>query len=306
MKRLAVLPLLLLLLAGCSPAVPSTEGYAFTDDAGILVTIPYQPKKVAVLLSSYAEVWQLAGGEVQITVAESVERGFASADAVLVDSGAGFHIDTEQLIAQNPDFVLCSADLEAQSSCAATLQAAGIPAVQMRVDSFEDYLRLLQLCCTLTGNADAYTQYGTAVQSEIQRILEQSHPAAPSILFLRAGSGANSTKAKSSEEHFTAAMLRDLGADNLADHVPALLDGLSLESILLADPEILFLSTQGDADAARSYVESLFSQPGWRDLTAVREGRYYFLPKDLFQYKPNARWAEAYAYLAALLYADEN
>ena len=28
------------------------------------------------------------------------------------------------------------------------------------------------------------------------------------------------------------------------------------------------------------------------------------MPKDLFQYKPNSRWPEAYAYLIQLLYGD--
>ena len=37
-------------------------------------------------------------------------------------------------------------------------------------------------------------------------------------------------------------------------------------------------------------------------LSAVKGGRCHYLPKELFQYKPNARWAEAYEYLIDLLY----
>ena len=39
-------------------------------------------------------------------------------------------------------------------------------------------------------------------------------------------------------------------------------------------------------------------------LSAVQEGRVYVLPRELFHYKPNARWAEAYEYLLAILYPD--
>ena len=39
-------------------------------------------------------------------------------------------------------------------------------------------------------------------------------------------------------------------------------------------------------------------------VTAVRDDHVVILPKDLFQYKPNARWAEAYDYLAKILYPD--
>ena len=52
-------------------------------------------------------------------------------------------------------------------------------------------------------------------------------------------------------------------------------------------------------------MESLLADPVWSTLSAVRGGRVYQLPKDLFQYKPNARWDEAYAYLSSLLYGEE-
>ena len=60
----------------------------------------------------------------------------------------------------------------------------------------------------------------------------------------------------------------------------------------------------GDEEAAKSYMLELFAAEGWKDLTAVKENRYVFLPKDLFHFKPNARWADAYRYLAELLYPD--
>ena len=60
----------------------------------------------------------------------------------------------------------------------------------------------------------------------------------------------------------------------------------------------------GDEEAGKSYMESLISDPVWQNLTAVKEGRVHQLPKELFQYKPNARWGEAYAYLIELLYGE--
>jgi iron complex transport system substrate-binding protein len=99
-------------------------------------------------------------------------------------------------------------------------------------------------------------------------------------------------------------MLTRLGAHNIADDAPVLLDGLSLEEILVRDPDHIFISTMGNEDASKAYMESLLRQPGWRDLTAVQEGNVHFLPRDLFHFKPNARWAEAYRYLAQLLYPE--
>lgn len=44
--------------------------------------------------------------------------------------------------------------------------------------------------------------------------------------------------------------------------------------------------------------------PAWSSLTAVKEGRYIVLPKDLYLYKPNARYVEAYEGLAKILYPE--
>ena len=88
--------------------------HQFEDFSGKKVTLTSKPKKVAVLFSSLADVWCLAGGEVAITVGESVERGICSDDVLLVDSGAGKTIDTEMLIAYEPDLVIYSLDVEAQ------------------------------------------------------------------------------------------------------------------------------------------------------------------------------------------------
>lgn len=127
----------------------------------------------------------------------------------------------------------------------------------------------------------------------------------PSILFVRAGSSARYTKAKTADTHFACRMLDELGTTNIADTAPVLLDGLSTEEILLADPDFIFYTTMGDEKSGVAYMESLLADPVWSTLSAVRGGRVYQLPKDLFQYKPNARWDEAYAYLSSLLYGEE-
>lgn len=126
----------------------------------------------------------------------------------------------------------------------------------------------------------------------------------PDILFVRAGSSAKVTKAKTADNHFVCGMLKELGTFNIAEKAPVLLDGLSTEEILLSDPDFILFTTMGDEEAGAAYMQSLVEDPVWQTLTAVKEGRVYQLPKELFQYKPNARWAEAYAYLIELLYGD--
>lgn len=290
LKRIIPIVLSLLLLSSCS-AAPAAESST--------------PKTVAVLFSSFADIWQLAGGEVAITVGESVERGICEEGVLLVDDGAGKTIDTELLLSYQPDLVIGSADIAAHSEAAEVLETAGIPCKLFRVETFEDYLAMLQACTDITGNQEAYQTYGTDLQCEIDSILQSvSGKSSKKVLFIRSGSGASSAKAKTARQHFAAKMLEDLGAFNIADNAPVLLDGLSVEEVLIQDPDYIFISTMGDETAAKAYMDSVLAQPAWAELTAVREQHYTYLSKELFQYKPNARWAEAYRTLAALLYEE--
>lgn len=93
-------------------------------------------------------------------------------------------------------------------------------------------------------------------------------------------------------------MLGEFHISNIADDAPIIIDSLSIEEILLRDPDFIFIATMGDEEAAKKNVREMFSEPEWQSLSAVRNEKYVFLPKELFHYKPNARWGEAYDFLS--------
>ena len=49
-------------------------------------------------------------------------------------------------------------------------------------------------------------------------------------------------------------------------------------------------------------MNAVLEEPAWQSLSAVKNGDYVYLPKDLFQFKPNAKWDKAYQYLIDLVY----
>ena len=102
-------------------------------------------------------------------------------------------------------------------------------------------------------------------------------------------------------------MLADLGCVNIADSESGLLENLSLETILAADPDYIFVVIQGtDTTKAERLLETTrLSNPAWNELTAVREDRYHVMDQRLYNVKPNARWGEAYEKLADILYPEQ-
>ena len=304
-RRLLAVILVVFTLFSCISCEENDTGdyITFKDSLGNTVSLDEKPSRVAVLFSSLAEEWQLAGGDVAITVGESVERGFVSDGTPLVDTGAGKHVSVELLLSYEPDLVIGSADIAAQCDAARILSGAGIPTALFRVDSFTDYLDVLGVMTDVTGDKDAYKKYGTDIKEKIDSLIASAPDVRRDILFIRASTSAKSTKAKSAEQHFAAEMLSELGAHNIADEAPILLDGLNMESIISADPEVIFISAMGDESAVREYMDGVLSEPAWQTVSAVRNGECHFLPKEYSQFKPNAEWYEAYLMLWEILYA---
>ena len=274
--------------------------YSFTDSLGNEVVLKEKPERVAVLFSSLCNVWQNAGGKAYITVGESIQRGLCDEGTLHVDSGAGKSINTELLLSLEPDFVIYSSDIPKQKECAKLLEDSGIPSAAIRLDSFEDYLSALKIFCDITGNTENYILYGESVKEDIDYRLKQAKKLKeePKILFIRSGSSQSSCKAKKAEDNFAAKMLEELNCINIADTAPVLLDGLSVEEVLMNKPDFIFVSIMGDYEAGKAYMETVFSSDAWKSLDST----IIYLPKELFQYKPCEKWSLAYDYLAEIIY----
>lgn len=313
MKRLSLfLAAVFLLLTGCggqgakqtaAPAPTASEAVAFTDDLGREVAIA-PPTRVAALIGSFADIWCLAGGK--DTLVATANDAWTSFDLDLgsdvADLGAVKEPNLEVLLAARPDLVIGSVSTAADLELEPTLAQADIPVAYFDVDGFDDYLRMLEICTRLTGCPENYTLYGENVAAQVEGAIARQDGSAPRVLCMRATG--SSCKVKGSEGTVLGEMLAALGCVNIADSDASLLEELSLEAIIAADPDYIFVALQGsDPTKAMATLEStLLSNPAWGELTAVKEGRFHTMEQALYNLKPNARWGEAYEKLADILY----
>lgn len=308
MKRiLCIFLVTALLLGGCGQAedTPETGAVTFQDDLGRQVSVE-KPRRVAALIGSFADIWCLAGGKDSLVAAAhdtwtSFDLGLSEDVA---DLGSITEPSLEALIASEPDLVLASCKTDADVAMLETLEAMEIPVAYFSVSTFEEYHRMLDICTQLTGQRDNYERYGMALQRQIDGAKAKSDGSRPTVLYVRATG--SSVKVKNSQDSVLGEMLRDLDCENVADSDTGLLESLSMEAILAADPEYIFVVLQGadSTKAQENLNKALLSNPAWQSLTAVREGRYYVLDNALYNLKPNARWGEAYEKLANILYGQ--
>lgn len=326
MKRICCILLLAsLLLSGCGGApvppssapVPSAAGappsspppspgavpISFTDDLGRTLELE-RPRRVAALIGSFADIWCLAGGQdALIAAASDTWTSFdLELDSSVVNIGSAKDPSLEALLAAQPDLILASSNTPADLELLDTFQQAGIPAAYFEVSSFEDYLRMLKVCTLITGCPENYDTYGAQVAGLVESSIARQDGSAPTVLYVRASG--SSCKVKGSQGSVLGEMLAALGCVNVADRDGALLEDLSVEGVIAADPDYIFAVLQAaDQSEAQAALEaSLLSNPAWGSLRAVKEGRFYTLDHTLYNLKPNARWGEAYEKLADILY----
>ncbi len=312
MKKRTVLLAVTVCALACLAACGRTEeqidsqagNYTFTDDYGREVTVESY-ERTAALLGSYADMWVLAGGE----ICAAPDDAFADFELPLsedaVNLGGTKELNLELLLAAEPDFVLASTNTPQHLEWQQSLEGAGIAVAYFDVACFADYLRVLKICTDITGQPERYEQYGTNIQKRIDEIEKENEGAGPvTVLYMRAS--ATSIRAKGNKGNVLGEMLESFGCINIADSEESLLENLSIESILLQNPDrVLIVQSGDDIQGTRENVEAMFREnPLWNELDAVKNGQVHILDKHLYNLKPNARWAEAYETLAEILYGN--
>lgn len=314
LKTLAVCLGACLLFTGCSSSGSeqaatqeetevSSTAVTFTDALGREVTVD-NPQRVVTLIGSFTDVWLLAGGEVMGACDDSWASLNLDLPEGVINTGKVAEPNLENILSAEPDFVIASVNTSSNVELLDTFDELGITCAYFDVSTFEDYLSMLKICTDITGRSDLYEKNGLDVQKQIEEAEARADGSAPTVLYLRTST--KSIQAKTSEGNVCGEILANLGCVNVADSDETLLESLSLEAIMRADPDYIFVTPQGtDKEAALANIEETFtSNPAWQSLTAVKEGRYYVLDPYLYNLKPNERWGESYEKMADILYPE--
>lgn len=287
-----------------SSQLESAGEVSITDSNGSQITLDTSAPRVVAAYGSFAEAWLLAGGELCGVTQDALEQRDLGLPEDIAVVGTVKEPNAEEIIALEPDLVLLASDITAQTDIRDVLENAGLACAFFQVDTFADYAFMMEQLCAVTGREDLYEENVTQVGQQIEEAQANAALSStrPNVLLIRAFS--TGIKAKTDDE-LAGAILKDLGAHNIADDHPSMLEDLSLEEVIAADPDYIFVTTMGDEQKALDFLNGLIQQnPAWSELSAVKEDRYVVLPKDLFHYKPNNRWGESYQYLGEILYPE--
>ena len=303
-----------LFLSGCvsseQPADEETpaagQPYVFTDDLGRTIQVD-SCERTAAMIGSFADIWCLAGGKEYLVAADgdtwtSFDLGLSED---VINIGSSKDPNVELLLSAQPDLILASSSTSADMELLDFFEESGITTAYFDVDDFADYLRMLEICSNITGDKESFRRYGLDIQDQVNQAVSRQDGSSPTVLYIRASG--SSCSIKGSEGSVLGEMLAALGCINIADSDTSLLEELSLEKVLEEDPEYVFIVLQGadTGKAEETMNETVLSNPVWQELTAVKEGRLYYMEHSLYNLKPNAQWGMAYEKLADILYPEQ-
>jgi len=276
--------------------VEESSTIALTDANGREVVFEELPQRVVSLYASFTDLWLEAGGSLVGTVDGSTLPESANEIPKL---GKGTP-NVEDLLTYEPDFVLLSAGRSAHQELADVLEQSGIRFMFIDYNNFDEMMDTYESFCRLNDRLDLFETKGREMETKITSIMDGQKDQSFTYLLLFATSKSVTTK----DDNIASEIINAMGGKNIAEDGAVANEEskqFSMEKILELDPDYVFVQTMGSVEKAEARLEAdVISNPAWQGLTAVQEERYLYLPKELFLYKPNMKYPDAYEYVANL------
>jgi iron complex transport system substrate-binding protein len=275
------------------------------DADGSEVVVAKNPDRVIVHHTSLLGLWYLAGGIVKGRP-ESRGYGIPPEAAFLPVTGTVTYPNLEIIISLEPDLVILG-NMNTHRELKDILTSLGVECLLLNYDNYSDFANLLDAFSRLTGKNRAAETIRPGIVEQI-RAARDKHDAKTAPSFLSLFASTRSISAELDEAH-TAHIASLLGAKNIAEEIAGDFKTkripLSLERIVEQDPDFILITPMGDLTGVRDNLRrDMASSRAWSGLTAVRENKVFYLPEDLFLYRPNERFPEAFEYLDRILYGD--
>lgn len=296
-----------IVLPRAEEAAPPKE-LTVSDSTGREVTLPAHPKRVVILNASNLDLFVAAGGADSVVgkptsqaLSETVKEKTAKAEEV----GIIHQPDIEKILALQPDLVI-GTNVPFHTDLEGTLGNAGIPIYIQALDDVPSLFDALTFYGKLTGKEKQSAEEAQAIKDKFAAVEKRAAGRTPPKSLLVFGSPDSFNMG--TKNCFTGGLIELLGGGNIADHAAG--DGaylpLSMEFVARENPAVIFAIVHGPAETLEPKMRrNLQENEAWADVEAVKSGRVYVLPYELFAVNPGVRAADALQVLADAMYPEE-
>lgn len=282
-------------LAGCrhatpvappevEPPGPAAAGWprSFTDDLGQTVTLPAPPRRIVSIAPGFTETIFALGEGARLV--GRCDFCYYPKEALDVPSVGGMTTPSiEAIVGLAPDLVLAVRGVPPEVTD--SLRGAGLKLIALDPQTVDELIASVRTLGRILGAEDRAEALAEEMEARRDAVAARAEEVfgtrpRPSVLFLvgldpvfAAGPGS-----------FVDDMIRIAGGVNAvaqADGAPGPWPQLSLEAIVDLDPDIIVGALEGHGEAQEHLLQVLRERSGWRELSAVRQGRVYPVNPDL-------------------------
>lgn len=322
-KTLLLTLLITLLLAGCAPAstptkapvsspqaapvstespateVPTDTAILFTDSLGREVKLAAPARRVVSLAPSLTEVLFAIGAGSQVVGRDEYSNYPEQALGVESIGSTYQTLNTEAILALDPDLVVAAGinspeQIKALEDLGVVVYFFGNP-----VD-FEGMYQHLEIMGGLTGHAKGAGTLVESLKVRVQAVEEMIAPLSYKPTVFYEIDSTDATKPwTSGPDTFMDTMITMAGGINIGGALSDSFAQISLEEIILQDPDFIIL---GDAKWGAT-IESIGKRPGWESLSAVKNEKIFVFDDDLAS-RPGPRLVDGLEALVAILHPE--
>lgn len=275
-KRLAAFGIAITWVTACLSAFP----IELTDGRGRTVTVQQAPQRIVSLAPSTTEiVFALGAGHKLVGRTRFCDYPPKVTEVPIAGAIQGTR--SERLLGFKPDLILVS-DLTPLDEVE-RLARLRLPVLVLNHPGLDGILRDIELAGEALGRVDASKTLNTRLRqtrAEVRQRLEEVDPESyPRVLLtfgpletFSAGGGTYPDR-----------LLGEAGGHNVAREAPSPWPTLSLEAVLEADPQVIFVSVDPDNHpelSDQALLEMYRENDAWKHLQAVKDGRVFLLDAD--------------------------
>jgi iron complex transport system substrate-binding protein len=267
-----------------------------TDDDGVEVTIPAEPRRIVTFAPSNTEiVFALGLGDRLVGVSGDFDNYPPEAQSIEQVGGAGdFGVDpnVEKLVSLEPDLLLAIAGGEHWKE---SVRDLGIPVFTVNATDFDDLLRDIETVGRITGAV-----------VEAQGVIDTMVAEAESIETVAAGAPRGSCFFEAyfpplttvGPNTFIFDLLNRAGCDPVSAGASSDYPEWSVDRLVQEDPDVYLVSSESGQS-----VEAVGKRPGFRQLSSVQEDNVVLIDSDLVS-RPGPRVVDGLQALAEALNPD--
>jgi len=277
-----------------------TISTTFVDGLGREITLTETPQRIVSLAPSITEILFAVGAGDQV-VGRDEYSDYPEAAISVESIGSTYQaLNTEAILALEPDLVV-AAEINSPEQIK-TLEDLGITVYFFRnPTTFEGMYQDLNTMGQLTRHEIEANELVASLQTRVDAVTHQVDglTETPKVFYEIDSSNGTDKPWTSGPGTFTDTLITMAGGINIGGVLSDAFAQISLEEIVLQDPDVIVL---GDAKWGVT-VESVGERPGWGDLSAVKNAQIFPFDDDLAT-RPGPRLVDGLEALFAILHPE--